>query len=500
MPIDIKVRQKAAASLKTVGKLGVRTVRGGVRTVRGRVRTADSTLRTAKRIQRQQNKDGNEYAVNQVYDTATDTGRKLSRKINKRGKRAVKSIIQGKIAPIKTVKAGIRGIAPAREEAKNAGKALTAARRSPQATAMIKQAQNRSFKAGKALAKESGKAVVSVVKAVGQVITLLFGSAWILAALVLVIVLACMTSMLMESDEATDIEYTEAGAAVYYFLRTQMDLNPAAACAVMANIEAESGFKTNALGDNGTSYGLCQWHLGRWDRLNEFCVENGYSSGSIQGQLYYFKWELENCYPGVLEFLQNVDDNVGGCYDAASYFCIEFERPDDAVNKGDTRGSNAVEKYWPSYGLADEQWSKQGMALALTAYMELGNEGGEKYWSWWGYTERVEWCAIFVSWCANQNGYLDAGIMPRQQGVDHSTTGSPWYYSHGESLTASPDVVPQPGWVAFFRYGHTGIVYACDGVNAYLVEGNNMDAVRLKSYPLADVHNYLWWCIPPYTE
>ena len=493
MPIDIKVRRKAAATLKTVGKLGVRTVRGGVR-------TATWTLRTANRIQRRQNNNGEAHAADQVSDTVSATGRKLPRKINRRGKRAVKSVLHGKIAPIKTVKTGIRGIAPAKEEAKNAGKALSAARRSPQATALIRRGQERSFKAGKALAKEGGKAVVSVVKAVSQVITLLFGSAWMLAALGLVIVMVCMTAMFMDTQDATDIEYTEAGSAVYYFLRTQMDLNPAAACAVMVNIEEESGFKTNALGDNGTSYGLCQWHLSRWDRLREFCAENGYSSGSIRGQLYYFKWEMENYYPDVLEFLQNTDNDMGGCYDAASYFCVEFERPDDAENKGAARGSNAIEKYWPSYGLADEQWSKQGMALALTAYMELGNEGGDKYWSWWGYKERVEWCCIFVSWCGNQLGYLDAGILPRQQGVYHQSTGYPWYYTHGESLTASPDVEPQPGWVAFFGRGHTGIVYACDGVNAYLVEGNNMDAVRLKSYPLADVHNYLWWCVPPYTE
>lgn len=35
------------------------------------------------------------------------------------------------------------------------------------------------------------------------------------------------------------------------------------------------------------------------------------------------------------------------------------------------------------------------------AALQIGNVGGEIYWRWYGFTERVEWCACFVSWCAN---------------------------------------------------------------------------------------------------
>ena len=40
-----------------------------------------------------------------------------------------------------------------------------------------------------------------------------------------------------------------------------------------------------------------------------------------------------------------------------------------------------------------------GSIVRATAAGELGNEGGEKYWSWCGFDDRVEWCACFVSWC-----------------------------------------------------------------------------------------------------
>lgn len=38
---------------------------------------------------------------------------------------------------------------------------------------------------------------------------------------------------------------------------------------------------------------------------------------------------------------------------------------------------------------------------------------GQPYWSWYGYESRVEWCACFVSWCAEQCGYISAGIIPK---------------------------------------------------------------------------------------
>ena len=37
------------------------------------------------------------------------------------------------------------------------------------------------------------------------------------------------------------------------------------------------------------------------------------------------------------------------------------------------------------------------VVLALT---QLGNVGGQPYWTWYGFNFRIEWCACFVSWCA----------------------------------------------------------------------------------------------------
>lgn len=37
--------------------------------------------------------------------------------------------------------------------------------------------------------------------------------------------------------------------------------------------------------------------------------------------------------------------------------------------------------------------------IVTVALSQVGNVGGEPYWSWYGYTSRVSWCACFVSWC-----------------------------------------------------------------------------------------------------
>ncbi|MBS4860895.1 MAG: CHAP domain-containing protein, partial [Eubacterium limosum] len=51
--------------------------------------------------------------------------------------------------------------------------------------------------------------------------------------------------------------------------------------------------------------------------------------------------------------------------------------------------------------------------IVTVALSQVGNVGGEPYWSWYGFGSRVEWCACFVSWCANECGYIEAGVIPK---------------------------------------------------------------------------------------
>ncbi len=51
--------------------------------------------------------------------------------------------------------------------------------------------------------------------------------------------------------------------------------------------------------------------------------------------------------------------------------------------------------------------------IVEVASSQLGNVAGQPYWSWYGFNSRVSWCACFVSWCANECGYIDIGIIPK---------------------------------------------------------------------------------------
>ena len=42
--------------------------------------------------------------------------------------------------------------------------------------------------------------------------------------------------------------------------------------------------------------------------------------------------------------------------------------------------------------------------IASVALTQLGNQGGQKFWSWSGFDSHVAWCACFASWCGDQAG------------------------------------------------------------------------------------------------
>ena len=138
-------------------------------------------------------------------------------------------------------------------------------------------------------------------------------------------------------------------STIYKFLTGTMGLNTAAACGVLANIEAESSFNPTVYGDSGTSYGICQWHNGRFTSLKNWCNNNGYNYQTINGQLNYLQYELKNSYPSVWNKLRTVSNSATGAYEAAYYWCYYYEVPANRESKSVSRGNTAKKKYWPNY-------------------------------------------------------------------------------------------------------------------------------------------------------
>ena len=114
---------------------------------------------------------------------------------------------------------------------------------------------------------------------------------------------------------------------------------------------------------------------------------------------------------------------------------------------------------------------------------QVGNVGGQPYWSWYGFNSRVEWCACFVSWCLNQAGYSEPKF------ASCNSQGVPWFRDHGQWANGNyKDLAP--GDVIFFDWegdgsaDHVGIVIGTDGERVYTVEGNSGDSCRIRDYDL----------------
>lgn len=134
---------------------------------------------------------------------------------------------------------------------------------------------------------------------------------------------------------------------IFSFLINEMKLNRAATMGVMANIYFESSYRSVIDGDGGTSYGLCQWHAGRKTRLINWCTENGLDYNSVEGQLRYLQYELPNFYPSVDSYIRQVENTAEGAYDAAYYFCFNFEAPANRTAQSTKRGNYARDTLFP---------------------------------------------------------------------------------------------------------------------------------------------------------
>lgn len=149
-----------------------------------------------------------------------------------------------------------------------------------------------------------------------------------------------------------------------------------------------------------------------------------------------------------------------------------------AEEMADKYGFNEEQRQQLSELLAEENnslWSAVLYGITIgdgeivtVALSQVGNAGGELYWSWYGFDGRVEWCACFVSWCADQCGFT-----------------------------------PEAGQIIFFDWegdgetDHVGIVERCENGIVYTVEGNSGDACRQRSYPVGSSSIY-GYGIPAY--
>ena len=108
---------------------------------------------------------------------------------------------------------------------------------------------------------------------------------------------------------------------------------------LLANIQAESNFKTTIYGDNGTSYGICQWHLGRFSNLKKYC---GNRYKTLECQLDYLLYELRNGEKNSFKVLQGKNT----AYQMVTKFCQVFERPAGGAKACNRRADNFASSFY----------------------------------------------------------------------------------------------------------------------------------------------------------
>ena len=123
--------------------------------------------------------------------------------------------------------------------------------------------------------------------------------------------------------------------------------------------------------------------------------------------------------------------------------------------------------------------------IVEVAASQIGNVGGQPYWRWYGFSSYVNWCACFVSWCANQCGYIGTEIIPK---FASCSAGIAWFQARGE--WQGRNYVPAPGDLIFYDWqgdgvcDHVGIVENVEDGRVHTIEGNTSNSVARRSYSL----------------
>lgn len=120
-----------------------------------------------------------------------------------------------------------------------------------------------------------------------------------------------------------------------------MGFTASAAAGVVGNLVQESGLRTDAIGDNGTSGGLAQWHNERLDALKRFAAARGKDWTDLDTQIEFLAEEMRTSYADTYAKMQSAElPEIAG-----QIMTDEYEKPDSASANYAQRQANARAAY-----------------------------------------------------------------------------------------------------------------------------------------------------------
>ena len=434
-------------------------------------------------------------------------------KTRQQGKRTIKTTARNAEKTVKTtakgtVKATEKGVKTARATAKTAIKTTEQTAKAAQKTAKVSaKAAQKAAQTAKATAKATAEATKATVKATiaavraiiagtKALISALIAGGWIAVVIILIVVLlGCAVSLFGGGSDSTS--YTPVSAEVEAY--TPLIQKYAKQYGIPEYVELIKAVMMQESGGKGSdpmqaaegSFNRKYPHEPNGIKDPEYSIECGVQelkaalvSAEVENPIDMERIKLAlqgyNFGNGYISWAKT---NYGGySYANAVEFSAMQAKRLGWEKYGDTQYPAHVLRYYP-YGRAFTSGGNQ--AIVEVALTQLGNEGGQPYWSWYGFVGRVEWCACFASWCADQCGYLESGIIPK---FSLCSDGVNWFKGKGQWQDKNYE--PQAGDLIFFDWGsdgsidHVGIVEKCENGTVYTVEGNSGDACKQQSYPV----------------
>ena len=432
-------------------------------------------------------------------------------KTRQQGKRTIKTTARNAEKTVKTTAKGTvketeKGVKTAKVTSKTAIKTTEQTAKAAQKTAKASaKAAQKTAQTAKATAKATAeatkatvKATIAAVKAIiagtKALISALIAGGWIAVVIILIVVLlGCAVSLFGGGSDSTS--YTPVSAEVEAYMpliqkyAKQYGI-PEYVELIKAVMMQESGGKgSDPMQAAEGSFNKKYPHEPNGIKDPEYSIECGVQelkaalvSAEVENPIDMERIKLAlqgyNFGNGYISWAKT---NYGGYSyaNAVEFSAMQAQRL-GWEKYGDTQYPAHVLRYYP-YGRAFTSGGNQ--AIVEVALTQLGNEGGQPYWSWYGFGGRVEWCACFTSWCADQCGYLESGIIPK---FSLCSDGVNWFKGKGQWQDRSYE--PTAGNIIFFDWDgdgtidHVGIVEKSENGVVYTVEGNSGDVCKQKQY------------------
>ena len=469
--------------------------------IKGPARRRNSSIKTLQKTER---------TIKQTSRTAEQSAKTLERSV-KGTQKAVKTAEQSSKVAIKT----------AQETAKAAQKSAQAAAKAAEKAVQIARA---TAKAAAAAAKAAAKACVAAVKAiiaaVKELVAAIAAGGWVAVVIIIVIMLvalivgSCFGIFFSSEDTGSPMTMKSVVQEINMDYQSSLDtirnmtvhdkMETSGARAVWPEVLAIYAVKVNTDPNNPQDVASMD------DSKKAMLKEIFWAMNQINSR-------VETTEETVL--IESVDEDgnivvtettetvttlyITVTHKTAMTMAYEYGFTEEQKQMLNELLQDENASMWAAvlYGIhsADEQ-------IVAVAESQIGNVGGQPYWSWYGFNSRVAWCACFVSWCANECGYIDAGVIPKFAGC---VWGVDWFQDRGQ--WADGTATPVPGMIIFFDWDspdgesgpqdglsdHVGIVQKVEDGYVYTIEGNTSDSCAQRRYRIG-YYEILGYGIPAY--